>query len=58
MSRGEDPIVVPEENVEIHSDSVKVSGKLGTLVKTLMELCFQRRNQLIVKRNSESKGNK
>ena len=33
MSRiGNNPITVPEGvNVEIHSDSVKVSGKLGTL---------------------------
>ena len=35
MSRiGNNPIVVPEGvNVEIHPDSVKVSGKLGTLIQ-------------------------
>ena len=37
MSRvGNNPITVPEGvNVEIHADSVKVSGKLGTLSQNI-----------------------
>ena len=61
MSRiGNNPIVVPEGvNVEIHSDSVKVSGKLGTLSQNFDGVSVSREeNQLIVKRNSESKEHK
>ena len=61
MSRiGNNPIVVPEGvNVEIHSDSVKVSGKLGTLSQNFDGVSVAKEeNQLIVKRNSESKERK
>ena len=61
MSRiGNNPIVVPEGvNVEIHSDSVKVSGKLGTLIQNFDGVSVSKQeNQLIVKRNSESKEHK
>ena len=61
MSRiGNNPIVVPEGvNVEIHSDSVKVSGKLGTLSQNFDGVSVSKQeNQLIVKRNSESKEHK
>lgn len=61
MSRiGNNPIVVPEGvNVEIHSDSVKVSGKLGTLIQNYDGVSVSKEeNQLIVKRNSESKEHK
>ena len=61
MSRiGNTPIVVPEGvNVEIHSDSVKVSGKLGTLSQNFDGVSVSKEeNQLIVKRNSESKEHK
>ena len=61
MSRiGNNPIVVPEGvNVEIHSDSVKVSGKLGTLSQNFDGVSVSKEeNQLIVKRNSESKEHK
>ena len=61
MSRiGNNPIVVPEGvNVEIHSDSVKVSGKLGTLSQNFDGVSVSKEeNQLIVKRNSESKDHK
>ena len=61
MSRiGNNPIVVPEGvNVEIHSDSVKVSGKLGTLSQNFEGVSVSKEeNQLIVKRNSESKEHK
>ena len=61
MSRiGNNPIVVPEGvNVEIHSDSVKVSGKLGTLIQNFDGVSVSKEeNQLIVKRNSESKEHK
>ena len=61
MSRiGNNPIVVPEGvNVEIHSDSVKVSGKLGTLSQNFDGVSASKEeNQLIVKRNSESKEHK
>ena len=61
MSRiGNNPIVVPEGvNVEIHTDSVKVSGKLGTLSQKFDGVAVSKgENQLIVKRNSESKEHK
>jgi len=61
MSRiGNNPIVVPEGvNVEIHSDYVKVSGKLGTLCQNFDGVSVSKEeNQLIVKRNSESKEHK
>lgn len=61
MSRvGNNPIVVPEGvNVEIHSDSVKVSGKLGTLSQNFDGVSVSKEeNQLIVKRNSQSKEHK
>lgn len=61
MSRiGNNPIVVPEGvNVEIHPDSVKVSGKLGTLSQNIDGVSVSKEeNQLIVKRNSESKEHK
>ena len=61
MSRiGNNPIVVPEGvNVEIHPDSVKVSGKLGTLSQNFDGVSVSKEeNQLIVKRNSESKEHK
>ena len=61
MSRiGNNPIVVPEGvNVERHSDSVKVSGKLGTLSQNFDGVSVSKEeNQLIVKRNSESKEHK
>ena len=61
MSRiGNNPIVVPEGvNVEIHTDSVKVSGKLGTLSQNFDGVSVSKEeNQLIVKRNSESKEHK
>ena len=61
MSRiGNNPIVVPEGvNVEIHADSVKVSGKLGTLSQNFDGVSVSKdENQLIIKRNSESKDNK
>ena len=61
MSRiGNNPITVPEGvNVEIHSDSVKVSGKLGTLSQNFDGVSVSKEeNQLIVKRNSESKEHK
>ena len=61
MSRiGNNPIVVPEGvNVEINSDSVKVSGKLGTLSQNFDGVSVSKEeNQLIVKRNSESKEHK
>ena len=61
MSRvGNNPIVVPEGvNVEIHSDSVKISGKLGTLSQNFDGVSVSKEeNQLIVKRNSESKEHK
>ena len=61
MSRiGNNPIVVPEGvNVEIHSDSVKVSGKLGTLSQNFDGVSVSKEeNQLIVKRKSESKEHK
>ena len=61
MSRvGNNPIVVPEGvNVEIHSDSVKVSGKLGTLSQNFDGVSVSKEeNQLIIKRNSESKEHK
>ena len=61
MSRiGNNPIVVPEGvNVEIHSDSVKVSGKHGTLSQNFDGVSVSKEeNQLIVKRNSESKEHK
>ena len=61
MSRiGNNPIVVPEGvNVEIHSDYVKVSGKLGTLSQKFDGVSVSKEeNQLIVKRNSESKEHK
>ena len=61
MSRiGNNPIVVPEGvNVEVHSDSVKVSGKLGSLSQNFDGVSVSKEeNQLIVKRNSESKEHK
>ena len=61
MSRiGNNPITVPEGvNVEIHSDSVKVSGKLGTLNQNIDGVSvLKEENQLIIKRNSESKEHK
>ena len=61
MSRvGNNPIVVPEGvNVEIHADSVQVSGQLGTLSQKFDGVSFSKdKNQLIVKRNSESKEHK
>ena len=61
MSRiGNNPIVVPEGvNVEILSDSLKVSGKLGTLSQNFDGVSVSKEeNQLIVKRNSESKEHK
>ena len=61
MSRiGNNPIVVPDGvNVEIHADSVKVSGKLGTLSQNFDGVSVSKdENQLIIKRNSESKDNK
>ena len=61
MSRiGNNPIVVPEGvNVEVHSDSVKVYGKLGSLSQNFDGVSVSKEdNQLIVKRNSESKENK
>ena len=61
MSRvGNNPIVVPEGvNVEIHADSVKVSGKLGTLIQKFDGVSVvKEENQLIVKRNTESKEHK
>ena len=61
MSRiGNNPKVVPEGvNVEIHSDSVKVSGKHGTLSQNFDGVSVSKEeNQLIVKRNSESKEHK
>ena len=61
MSRvGNNPIVVPEGvNVEVHSDSIKVSGKLGSLSQNFDGVSVSKEeNQLIVKRNSESKEHK
>ena len=61
MSRvGNNPITVPEGvNVEIHADSVKVSGKLGTLSQNIDSVSvLKEENQLIIKRNSESKEHK
>ena len=61
MSRiGNNPITVPEGvNVEIHSDSVKVSGKLGTLNQNIDGVSvLKEENRLIIKRNSESKEHK
>ena len=61
MSRiGNNPITVPEGvNVEIQADSVKVSGKLGTLSQNFDGVSVSKEeNQLIVKRNSESKEHK
>ena len=61
MSRiGNNPITVPEGvNVEIQADSVKVSGKLGTLNQNIDGVSVLKdENQLIIKRNSESKEHK
>ena len=61
MSRvGNNPIVVPEGvNVEINTDSVKVSGQLGTLSQNFDGVSVSKEeNRLIIKRNSESKENK
>ena len=61
MSRiGNNPIVVPEGvNVEVHSDSISVSGKLGSLIQNFDGVSVSKEeNQLIVKRNSESKEHK
>ena len=61
MSRiGNNPITVPEGvNVEIQADSVKVSGKLGTLNQNIDGVSvLKEENQLIIKRNSESKEHK
>ena len=61
MSRiGNNPITVPEGvNVEIQGDSVKVSGKLGTLNQNIDGVSvLKEENQLIIKRNSESKEHK
>ena len=58
MSRiGNNPITVPEGvKVEIQADSVKVSGKLGTLNQNIDGVSvLKEENQLIIKRNSESK---
>ena len=51
MSRvGNNPITVPEGvNVEIHADSVKVSGKLGTLSQNIDSVSvLKEENQLII----------
>ena len=61
MSRiGNNPITVPEGvNVEIQADSVKVSGKLGTLNQNIDGVSvLKEENQLIIKRNTESKEHK
>ena len=61
MSRiGNNPITVPEGvNLEIQADSVKVSGKLGTLNQNIDGVSvLKEENQLIIKRNSESKEHK
>ena len=61
MSRiGNNPITVPEGvNVEIQADSVKVCGKLGTLNQNIDGVSvLKEENQLIIKRNSESKEHK
>ena len=61
MSRiGNNPITVPEGvNVERQADSVKVSGKLGTLNQNIDGVSvLKEENQLIIKRNSESKEHK
>ena len=61
MSRiGNNPITVPEGvNVEIQADFVKVSGKLGTLNQNIDGVSvLKEENQLIIKRNSESKEHK
>ena len=61
MSRiGNNPITVPDGvNVEIQADSVKVSGKLGTLNQNIDGVSvLKEENQLIIKRNSESKQHK
>ena len=63
MSRGLGDVYkrqVPEGvNVEIQADSVKVSGKLGTLNQNIDGVSvLKEENQLIIKRNSESKEHK
>ena len=61
MSRiGNNPISVPEGvNIEIHEDSIKVSGKLGSLTQDFDGVSVSKvEDQLIVKRNSESKDHK
>ena len=61
MSRiGNNPITGPEGvNVEIQADFVKVSGKLGTLNQNIDGVSvLKEENQLIIKRNSESKEHK
>ena len=61
MSRiGNNPISVPEGvNIEIHEDSIKVSGKLGSLTQDFDGVSVSKvEDQLVVKRNSESKDHK
>ena len=61
MSRiGNNPISVPEGvNIEIHEDSIKVSGKLGSLTQYFDGISVSKvEDQLVVKRNSESKDHK
>ena len=61
MSRvGNNPILVPEDvNVEIHENSLEVSGKLGALTQDFDGVSVSKvEGQLVVKRNSESKDHK
>ena len=61
MSRiGNNPILVPDGvNVEIHENSLKVSGKLGVLTQDFDGVSITKvEGQLVVKRNSESKDHK
>jgi len=61
MSRvGNNPILVPEDvNVEIHENSLEVSGKLGVLAQDFDGVSVSKvEGQLVVKRNSESKDHK
>ena len=61
MSRvGNNPISVPEGvNIEILEDSIKVSGKLGSLTQDFDGISVSKiEDQLVVKRNSESKDHK
>ena len=61
MSRiGNNPISVPEGvNIEIHEGSIKVSGKLGSSTQDFDGVSVSKvEDQLLVKRNSESKDHK